>query len=187
MTKLFLYYIYTQSPDSSDELLHRAASAYTGEKCSAFAVRRAQGKKPFFTSHPQLHFSVSHSGGLWACVFAESEVGLDVQFRRPGIRYERLAGRWFHANEAAAVLTERDFYDIWSRKEAFVKALGIGIDEKFKMFDVTSGTASLDGESYEIRDIILPGDLSSAYSAAIAYGTDFSLSFCDLADFQNIQ
>lgn len=183
MTKLFLYYIYT--PDSaapdSHALLSRAAALHTGEPASAFLTHREQGKKPRFASHPGLHFSVSHSGNLWVCAFANREVGCDVQLCRPGVRFEKLAERWFHPNEAASVRVERDFYDIWSRKEAFVKALGIGIDTQFRTFDSTCGTASMDGTTLEIRNIRLPDSLSDEYAAAIAYNTDFSIECINLA------
>ncbi|MBQ4353742.1 MAG: 4'-phosphopantetheinyl transferase superfamily protein [Clostridia bacterium] len=182
MTKLFLYYMCTDGtfPDSRTLLL-RAASEHTGLPASAFSVHRESGKKPYFTSHPDLHFSVSHSESLWCCLFAGRECGLDVQFQKSGIRHFRLAQRWFHPREAEKICTEQDFYRIWSRKEAFVKALGIGIDPQFKTFDAAADLVSLGETALFVRNLSLPGILNEQYTAAAAYETDFSVEMIPIS------
>lgn len=165
---------------SSEELLKTAAAHFSGK--SEFVIHRERGKKPYFVNHPKLHFSVSHSGDLWVCAFAPNEIGCDIQIHREIPRYKKLSERWFHPNEAAKVMYERDFYETWSRKEAFVKAIGYGIDEKFKKFDTTSGIAELDGITLRLSDFKLPCDdlpcdNHCEYSSAIAYHCAISPEF----------
>lgn len=165
MKKVTLYYA-VNSARSSGELLTVCAEHYSGEH--GFTVCREQGKKPYFMDHPELHFSVSHSGRIWVCAFDSEEVGCDIQVHKLLPRYKKLAERWFHPNENAKVGCERDFFDIWSRKEAFVKAAGWGIDEKFKNFDSTSAQVSLNGVTFTLHDLTLPQDISEVHSAALA-------------------
>lgn len=181
-----LYYS-VNSTRVNEELLITSAAHFSGKR--EFKIHREQGKKPYFEDHPELHFSVSHSGGLWVCAFASREIGCDIQVHRKIPRYMKLSERWFHENEAKAVSSERDFYDIWSRKEAFVKAIGRGIDEKFRQFDTTSGTAELLGITLKLHDFRLPcdglpeysPDYSKEYSGAIAYFDSFELNTVNTA------
>jgi len=78
-------------------------------------------------------FNLSHSGDLVVLVVAEVEVGVDVESLRPVPNAERLARRFFSPAERRTVLSlegdERDhaFLRIWTRKEAYLKATGVGV------------------------------------------------------------
>ena len=132
-------FLIRQENRKSDDLLKAAASCYTGLEPDGFETVRAWGKKPRFRFHPELYASVSHSGGMWACAMTtEDEVGLDIQIRTPPVRMERIARRYFHPSETAAVLSADDpageFFRIWCRKEAAAKQSGRGIDRRFAEF-----------------------------------------------------
>jgi len=185
MPSLTLYYrepTRDTSRECSRDLLLRAASLHTGEDASSFKLQPSEGGKPYFQSHPHLHFSVSHSGTLWACLFAEEPVGLDVQEKKADVSFKRLAPRWFHPDEASRVSCEEDFYRIWSRKEAFVKTLGIGIEGHFKSFDSTVTPCCLGEAVLHLQTFSLPDGLADRYEAAAAYSHDFSLSYIRMAD-----
>jgi len=81
-----------------------------------------------------VHFNVSHSGAMVVCaVSREGEIGVDIEDRRRTVEFCELARNFFSAEEAAAVerapehLVRRRFYEIWTLKEAFVKARGRGL------------------------------------------------------------
>jgi 4'-phosphopantetheinyl transferase len=91
-----------------------------------------------------LGFNVSHSGGILACAFARgAEVGIDIEFQRSGVEYDRIAQRFFSPAEHRELMSVdeamRDvaFYDCWVRKEAFVKALGGGFSIPLDSFQVS--------------------------------------------------
>lgn len=182
MKKIPLYYTHTSNAaaNKSHSLLLRALSAYTGYSEDHFDIRRERGKKPYCSNHHHLYFSVSHSENLWVCLLGETEVGCDIQFCKTGIRYKNLAERWFHPTEASSVHTERDFYDIWSRKEALVKAIGCGIDHNFKAFDSTTDPITCGNLSFHMNNLSLPHDLSSRFAAAAAYTSEFSVEYIAL-------
>lgn len=95
--------------------------------------------KPYLPQFPELSLSLSHTELCVACACGEGRVGVDVQRRRPIDL--RIAERFFSPEEARLV-RESDtpdmvFYDIWTKKEAYVKLLGTGLATPFRSFDVS--------------------------------------------------
>lgn len=91
-----------------------------------------------------LRFNVSHCGELAAYAFAEGcEVGVDVEEVRELPDADEIAMRFFAPRERAAYLRLRPreraqgFFNCWTRKEAFVKALGEGLSHPLAAFDVS--------------------------------------------------
>lgn len=170
MKSIKLYYTDNYDGKSSHELLLRAAALYSGEDANSFAPVFSRGKKPYFSFRPDIHFSISHSGSIWLCAFSEIEVGADVQIIAGERPWEKLAARFFHPSESDAVKRSSapcdTFTDIWSRKEAVVKLLGIGIDGKFTTFDSKKDTVWLMNTNIYVKSIQL--DLPTRHSAAIA-------------------
>ncbi len=83
---------------------------------------------------PPLRFNLSHTRGLVACIVApELDVGVDVEDRRRPTRGPDIARRFFSEREVAdfeLLDVERQqiaFYEYWTLKEAYVKAVGVGI------------------------------------------------------------
>lgn len=92
----------------------------------------------------RLRFNLSHSGGLVLYAFAyEKELGIDMEQMRTGIDYQELATHFFSAYECAALdalppaLQEEAFFLCWSRKEAYIKARGLGLSLPLSQFDVS--------------------------------------------------
>ncbi len=91
-----------------------------------------------------LHFNLSHSGGLALFAFAElGEVGVDVEHVRPRVTYLDLADRFFAPTEAALLrrlgpeASLQAFFNGWTRKEAFLKATGLGLSYGSERVEVT--------------------------------------------------
>jgi 4'-phosphopantetheinyl transferase len=53
--------------------------------------------------------------------------GADVECESPGVDYARLARAVFRQGEASAGERPAEFLRLWTAKEAYVKALGVGI------------------------------------------------------------
>jgi 4'-phosphopantetheinyl transferase len=81
-----------------------------------------------------LYFNLSHTAGMAAVVVSrEPEVGVDVERRhRPNVGVA-LADRYFSSSEVAFLAAEpveeqpRRFLEIWTLKEAYIKARGKGL------------------------------------------------------------
>ena len=91
-----------------------------------------------------LHFNLSHSGGVALYVFARgSDIGCDIEWRRPELAREEVAERFFSDRELRSLRAVphnrwvEAFFNCWTRKEAFIKALGFGVSYPLKAFDVS--------------------------------------------------
>ncbi|MGH8772735.1 MAG: 4'-phosphopantetheinyl transferase family protein [Burkholderiales bacterium] len=91
-----------------------------------------------------LRFNISHSGELAVYAFAAGrEIGIDVKKTRILRDADDIAARFFSRREIETyhALEPRDrpqgFFNCWTRKEAFVKALGDGLSHPLDRFDVS--------------------------------------------------
>jgi 4'-phosphopantetheinyl transferase len=91
-----------------------------------------------------LEFNLSHSGVLAVYAFTSGRaVGVDVELIRQIPDADNLAESFFSPQEIAALrslpLDRRSlaFLSCWTRKEAFIKALGLGLSCPLDAFDVT--------------------------------------------------
>lgn len=105
-----------------------------------------------------LSFNVSHAGDVAVAAFAPARrVGVDVEEMRPDVELRALATRFFSARENAALerldgdALVRGFYSCWTRKEAFVKALGEGLSFELGRVEVSvegpARVVSVDGDT----------------------------------------
>jgi len=98
--------------------------------------------KPILAALPAelpLHFNLSHSGrAMVLAVCRDHEVGVDLEWLRPRENYRQLAERYFTPEEVASATDLRSFYAIWTRKEAVLKALGLGLAGGLERFAVSS-------------------------------------------------
>lgn len=93
---------------------------------------------------PRVNFNLSHSHGLAVYAFALGrEVGVDVELIRPEFIGDDIAERYFSSREQAELRTlsqnlrAEGFFNCWTRKEAYVKARGEGLQIPLKDFDVS--------------------------------------------------
>ena len=111
---------------------------------------------------PTLEFNASHCGGLAVYAFAwRRRVGIDVERVRPGLSERSIAERFFSRGEVRALRAlpvhhqEAAFFAAWTRKEALLKALGLGLTGDLAAFDVSvdpQGAAVLLGVRGHLRE-----------------------------------
>lgn len=98
--------------------------------------------KPFLPGHEDLHFNLSHSGHWVVIAWGNAPLGIDVEMMCTDRSKEPLARRFFHPNELdyllAAIGQEwvNRFFEIWTKKESYLKYLGTGIDRALNSFSV---------------------------------------------------
>jgi len=96
--------------------------------------------KPYLASHPHIHFNISHSGDWVVIAFSSAEVGVDVEkIRDVNLR---IAQRFFSVEEKQQLFSlpakkQMDyFFDLWTLKESFLKAIGTGLTKPLKSFTI---------------------------------------------------
>lgn len=91
-----------------------------------------------------LQFNMSHSHNVGILALAENrELGVDVEHIRADFATEDIARRFFSRAEVEGFnslpVNERvaAFFRCWTRKEAYIKAIGLGMSQPLDEFDVT--------------------------------------------------
>jgi 4'-phosphopantetheinyl transferase len=106
-------------------------------------ICRPKGK-PILRDSSQIDFNASHSGQMALYAFTVGcELGIDVEQLRKLDDAESIAARFFSTAEASELLSltpeQRGpaFFRCWTRKEAYVKAVGDGLAIPLNRFQVT--------------------------------------------------
>jgi 4'-phosphopantetheinyl transferase len=95
-------------------------------------------------SEARVRFNLSHSNALAACALSfDYDVGIDVEMADNSITHDEIAAKYFTPDEQAQ-LTAYDkhgcidsFFQIWTLKEAAIKAIGRGLSMPLQDFSVT--------------------------------------------------
>lgn len=129
-----------------------------------------------------VRFNLTHAHALAACAVAcGREVGIDAEWTGRPIEAERIAARFFAPAEQAALaatdpaLRIRAFHACWTRKEAYVKARGVGLSLPLDGFAVSvdpgagpcrlaTGHEPAAAARWSLRGL----DIAPGYEAAVA-------------------
>lgn len=104
-------------------------------------------------------FNISHSGNLVACALSKhTKIGLDLERIKP-YRDSHLHA-FFDERERDLILSARDhhetFYDLWTRKEAVLKADGRGLTLTRKKLRFEGNLAVIeDDDNWEIHSLAI--------------------------------
>ncbi|WP_057083615.1 4'-phosphopantetheinyl transferase family protein [Dickeya solani] len=112
------------------------------QDAAALRFERNPHGKPFLPQHPAVQFNLSHTHSAFAFAFARhSAVGVDVESCQGHVDRKRsVARRFFHPDEIRWLDSLDDaqflpaFTCLWNRKEAYIKALGLGLHKSLASF-----------------------------------------------------
>jgi 4'-phosphopantetheinyl transferase len=160
-------------------VLRYLLSHYVGVPPATITFKEGAYGKPELAAATPVRFNVSHSGDL--ALYAVSDkrnVGVDIEQHRTLHDLAEVAKRFFAPAEVVQLemLPEPDrhagFFRCWSRKEAFVKALGAGLSLALDSFSVSIDQQSAPrieqlpreatGSEWRLFDITPAGGYSAA-------------------------
>ena len=137
-----------------------------------------------------IQFNISHSHGLALCAVAHKrEVGVDLEYIHADYSFGSIAGQFFSQREVSSLnsfpehLRLNQFFKLWTRKEACLKAQGKGLTVDLNEIDVYSVAEDacpliqLNENAQKttvlsLRDL----DIGADYAAAVAAeGNDWTL------------
>jgi 4'-phosphopantetheinyl transferase len=128
---------------SAHGLLRLVLSSYVGTGPRDIELEEGPGGKPCLADSAGPRFNLSHAGSLGlVAVSARREVGVDIEEIRDVGDVQDLARRCFSPAERAALaavappMRRQAFFAGWTRKEAFLKAVGDGLRRRLDSFDV---------------------------------------------------
>lgn len=129
-----------------------------------------------------IQFNLSHSDGIAVYVFTQGqEAGIDIERIRPIENQQQIIQRYFAPAEQLFFATvppqskDEAFFRLWTRKEAYVKALGLGMSLPFDRFSVVSPGAQpflvmcqqshhSDNRHWAVQDV----EVKSGFTCALA-------------------
>ena len=114
---------------------------YSGE--DKIVLRQGKCGKLYWKASPgqrQITFNLSHSGEWVLAIFASRQAGgIYVQEMGEISEYMEIAKNFFTEEEATEIQKTESperFYQYWAAKEAYLKALGIGLNKGMDFFSV---------------------------------------------------
>ena len=114
---------------AAGELMRNAIANEFNIDAKDLRFRTGKSGKPY-VENVKVEFSISHSGDIAVCAISDKPVGIDIE-RIKDVNINA-AKRLFTPDEQSYVfekwsLAKQRFFEVWTRKEAYVKMLGKGI------------------------------------------------------------
>ncbi|PWS33751.1 4'-phosphopantetheinyl transferase family protein [Pedobacter paludis] len=113
-------------------------------------------------------FNISHSGNHLLVAVNVSTIGVDIELIKKDFNFESILETCFNPNEIEVINQSEDkslkFYNLWTRKEALLKATGEGLVDNLSAIDCLSNPVSRNGSGYRIKSFMLDGN----YIASLA-------------------
>jgi 4'-phosphopantetheinyl transferase len=125
--------------------LRTLLAAYTGTTPERVRFTYGPRGKPFLAEDSgSLFFNLSNSDELALVgLIRGPEIGVDIEYLKPMPDCEQIAERFFSESERVVLRglpahqKEEAFFNCWTRKEAYLKAVGEGLAAPLDSFDVT--------------------------------------------------
>lgn len=124
-------------------LLRKLLAQYLGIAPQQVEFDYAEHGKPSLRNDPSLCFNLSHSRDMVAYAFrCDYDIGVDIEYMR---RQENLPGMIRHVasraeqqalNSLESAQAQVAFYRLWTRKEAFIKAVGRGLGMGLRLINI---------------------------------------------------
>lgn len=169
---------YHRTQDHDRFVLGRAAlrlvlGAYLGQPPASLHFEPGPNKKPWLREAPALHYNVTHAGNWVLLAVAPAEVGIDVEHLNPLFAFQEVFDYSFSSAERDFISRSpapyRAFYQLWTRKEAWVKSTAQGIDAEFSQVPALDGRHAMVGPGAEW--LVSSFGVATDYVAAVAYPT----------------
>ncbi|MEP7171585.1 MAG: 4'-phosphopantetheinyl transferase superfamily protein [Bacteroidota bacterium] len=126
---------------SAHGTLRTILSKYLETSPTEIQFKKNKNKKPeIFFPPASIKFNISHSENKVLISVSEAETGVDIEMIKPGIEYKEFIKTYFSSNEQNKILDSLNpnetFYKFWTRKEAVLKASGLGIIDNLKEIEI---------------------------------------------------
>ena len=128
------------------DALRQILALYFGARPEQLQFTQQEKGKPEMaaaTNSIHLTFNLSHSGELALLAVAlHLQLGVDVECIRSDFGGQEIANRFFSRQEVEKLcslpvgLRNQAFFHCWTRKEAYIKAIGEGLSKPLEDFDV---------------------------------------------------
>lgn len=169
---------YCSDPRSQSDFCQGASSSdvsLSNPSFSASSTNLSTPAVPFF--------NLSHSGDFVMLAISDTPIGCDIERLHKAI----LSRHVFHPNELSLLLSQPEgtarnqaFLRLWTAKEAFLKAIGTGIDANATLYDLSSQNRIClpDGSVWAIEHHPLPDSIKSSCETSSEHFSEYLSCVC---------
>lgn len=173
-----------QSSIAARGALRTLLSSYIGVSAKEIQFHYSENGKPH-VSDSDIGFNVSHSADWVVLAFGRNRnIGVDIEQIKQEMDVEGVAHRFFAPEEVAFIERAADkhtaFFQLWARKEAYVKACGSTLFTELGKFSVPVGE-SVEKAGWIFRKL----EAGSKYAAAVV--TDQPLTYMPCYNFGGLK
>lgn len=161
-------------------LLKFALAYHTQSNVYDISIKLLPNKKPYLPTHPNVFFNISHSGEYAVLAISTLPIGIDIEYLDYNYNTQDTLSHIFNENEIHFINNAdckiKAFFNLWTRKEAFVKALGKGIDDDFIKIPCLNGLHRLDKSLVENSKnwFAIDFQLEANYEGSMVFATESS-------------
>ncbi|WP_347217415.1 4'-phosphopantetheinyl transferase superfamily protein [Chryseobacterium sp.] len=130
-------------------------------------ILRSDDHKPYLKDQ-DLHFNISHSKELVACVIAEFPIGIDVEFIDHTLHYQDFQFQMTKSEFDKIEGSEDqigDFFSYWTRKESVMKAHGGGMMIPLDSFEILNNECKIDSKKFFTKDFFINENYQSCIAS----------------------
>lgn len=181
---------YLRKEDQDRFIISRASlryilSKYTGIDPAAIVFEFGFNKKPYI-SNTNIQYNLSDSGDQVVIAIAATALGIDIEYIKPRFYYDTILPLNFTAQEIAFI-SQTDsllrFFMLWTRKEAILKASGIGLTDHLKQIPALNGKYTIDGGLISTRNSWRLSSFVAAENYIATIATDITLASNNFYEF----
>lgn len=166
LTELNLSKIPLQRKEKIDKLIKEedkkqclAAGLFIDKFFPGKEIKTEKYGKPYVVNGMEFNIAHSHNYVIF-CVSSGQPVGCDIE-KLKVLNYEKTGKFVFHKNEINALKNSENqqelFFDFWTKKESFIKCLGMGFHFKTKKIDLTESKhyVTYQNRKFRFKDYML--------------------------------
>jgi 4'-phosphopantetheinyl transferase len=119
-------------------LLNQGLNDLYNLKENEVEIKLTKYGKPYIYNHSEINFNISHTSKMSICVFSSSNVGCDIEQIRE--LDQGIINKCYSPKEKEYIEKcknkDKAFTRIWIHKEAFLKCLGLGLNDQMNQFTI---------------------------------------------------
>ena len=132
--------------------------------------KQLANKKPIVDG---IEFSVTHSGNYLLLAIGPEAVGIDIEFINKNFDFESLLTACFNADECSFINMGENrllnFYKLWTRKEALLKASGEGLTDSLNQFSCLGNFVTRKQVQYHLNSFTIDDDYIISLAISSTY------------------
>lgn len=134
------------------------ASIQLNTDMSSIVFSYGSNGKPYISEYPNFQFNISHTKDALVVAVTNVSVGIDIE--KIESANMNIANKFFSKREQRFINLANDnqdkrFFEIWTKKEAYIKWTGEGLSQSLSSFDVTAPEIHKLFKTFEIDKYII--------------------------------